>query len=232
MGSLLQCLFRICCDDDDEEQQESQHGVPSQRPAPARMTRGVRVVPDPDSGVYQVAPQASSDEQEEEGNADSCHPESEGNPHDAGIREFFRKLGEKWGMHDSLASLNERSATDGNDPTDILRRPRSASINSPLRTASSFDASREFPTICPDEVVLPGSLLQTEIAKAASLNLEHHGDECVICMEGFDPTNPRMPTICGCGENKTYFHLPCLYQWIEQSRDCPSCRQKLRWQEF
>lgn len=44
--------------------------------------------------------------------------------------------------------------------------------------------------------------------------------------------NPRMPTLCGCGENKTYFHLPCLYQWIEQSKDCPSCRKRLRWEEF
>jgi E3 ubiquitin-protein ligase DOA10 len=57
-------------------------------------------------------------------------------------------------------------------------------------------------------------------------------NECVICMEGFDPTNPRMPTLCGCGANKTYFHLPCLYQWLEQSRECPSCRAPITWQEF
>ena len=58
--------------------------------------------------------------------------------------------------------------------------------------------------------------------------------ECVICMESFDQNNPRMPTSCGCGLNKTYFHLPCLYHWIEQSsgRECPSCRKTLIWQEF
>ena len=88
------------------------------------------------------------------------------------------------------------------------------------------------PTIDPEEVVLPGSALQHEMAASLSGKLEDQGDECVICMEGFDATNPRMPTLCGCGENKTYFHLPCLYQWIEQSRDCPSCRKRLRWEEF
>jgi hypothetical protein len=103
---------------------------------------------------------------------------------------------------------------------------------SPLRQASSFDSSRDIPVIGNDEVVLPGSDLQKEMALWQSKMLERHGDECVICMEGFDPTNPRMPTHCGCGENRTYFHLPCLYQWVEQSRECPSCRQRLTWEEF
>ncbi len=86
-------------------------------------------------------------------------------------------------------------------------------------------------------IVLPGSTLQ----KKMSLVLKKQGydssqdlgqDECVICMEGFNESNPRMPTLCGCGENKTYFHLPCLYHWIEQSRECPTCRKELTWEEF
>ena len=101
-----------------------------------------------------------------------------------------------------------------------------------LRTASTFDESKEIPSINADAIVLPGSKLQAQMAAAAQKSLDEMGDECVICMESFDATNPRMPTLCGCGENKTYFHLPCLYQWVEQNKNCPSCRKRLRWEEF
>jgi len=115
-------------------------------------------------------------------------------------------------------------------------------MTSPLRVANKFTrrpSSGNIPSIAQEEVVLPGSELQQEMSD--SLQKKGYGvelaeDECVICMEGFDKTNPRMPTHCGCGDNKTYFHLPCLYQWVEQSdgqnRNCPSCRQRLVWQEF
>mmetsp|Transcript_16603 Transcript_16603/g.47811 ORF Transcript_16603/g.47811 Transcript_16603/m.47811 type:complete len:314 (-) Transcript_16603:509-1450(-) len=113
------------------------------------------------------------------------------------------------------------------------------SSRSPLRAASSFDtgeassSSRDIiPAISLDEVVLPGSDLQKQMSVAMAATLDEQGDECVICLEGFDTTNPRMPTLCGCGENRTYFHLPCLYQWVEQDRNCPSCRKRLRWEEF
>mmetsp|Transcript_30977 Transcript_30977/g.36150 ORF Transcript_30977/g.36150 Transcript_30977/m.36150 type:complete len:271 (-) Transcript_30977:142-954(-) len=110
-----------------------------------------------------------------------------------------------------------------------------------LRTAHEFISSKDdtyIPTIATSEVVVPGSKLQQQMSQSlrdqegTSGVVDMEEDECVICMDGFDDTNPRMPTICGCGENKTYFHLPCLYHWIEQSDECPSCRMKLTWQEF
>lgn len=113
--------------------------------------------------------------------------------------------------------------------------PESFPISSPLQEATTFQyiSDSEIPVaIALDEVVLPGSKIQKEMALKMAAGLEKHGDECVICMEGFDPTNPRMPTLCGCGKNKTYFHLPCLYQWIEQDVNCPSCRKRLEWEEF
>ena len=62
---------------------------------------------------------------------------------------------------------------------------------------------------------------------------ESEEDECVTCMEGFDESSsPRMPTLCGRGANKTYFHSLCVYHWIEESRDCPSYRKKMTWHEF
>jgi Ring finger domain len=121
--------------------------------------------------------------------------------------------------------------------------PYSESTSSPLRTANSFHCSKDVMTIRNDEIVLPGSMLQKTMAQKMfdsmpkkvtsyyneAMDVE---DECVICMDGFTEDNPRMPTHCGCGENKTYFHLPCLYHWMEQSSDCPSCRRTLTWEEF
>mmetsp|Transcript_21261 Transcript_21261/g.26829 ORF Transcript_21261/g.26829 Transcript_21261/m.26829 type:complete len:283 (+) Transcript_21261:317-1165(+) len=112
----------------------------------------------------------------------------------------------------------------------------------PIKASSFVTTTNDIPTIALSTIVLPGSSLQKKMSDALKQQGYGYGnnqnknddfeDECVICMEGFDETNPRMPTLCGCGENKTYFHLPCLYHWIEQSRDCPSCRKRLTWQEF
>ena len=51
--------------------------------------------------------------------------------------------------------------------------------------------------------------------------------ECVICMEEFTSENPRMPTLCACGENRTQFHYPCLLLWLEQKNTCPTCSSTL-----
>jgi Ring finger domain len=159
-----------------------------------------------------------------------------------GLPEFFRRIRDRWRMYDSLETVERHhlqgslGAVGSPDLTSggLLKNKLSSSLPppSPLRQASSFDSSRDIPVISKDEVVLPGSELQKEMAMWQSKTLERHDDECVICMEGFDPSNPRMPTMCGCGENKTFFHLPCLYQWIEQCEECPSCRQRLVWEEF
>jgi Ring finger domain len=160
----------------------------------------------------------------------------------AGLPEFFRRIRDRWRMYDSLETVERhhhlhgslRAAGSPDVANGGLLKNNTSSLPppSPLRQASSFDSSRDIPVISKDEVVLPGSDLQKEMALWQSKTLERHDDECVICMEGFDPSNPRMPTICGCGENKTFFHLPCLYQWIEQCEECPSCRQRLVWEEF
>lgn len=140
------------------------------------------------------------------------------------------------------ASILGRSSTNrahgifrrnSSDTKSKKRKSKTSNSSVPLlRAASTFDESKEIPSICADEIVLPGSKLQAQMAAAAQKSLDEMGDECVICMDTFDATNPRMPTLCGCGENKTYFHLPCLYQWIEQNKNCPSCRKRLRWEEL
>jgi len=71
------------------------------------------------------------------------------------------------------------------------------------------------------------------VASNASAALEH-GPECVICLGDFDDSNPVIPTLCNCGENRTLFHLPCLLLWIDKNRDkatCPACDSQLFFQE-
>ena len=113
---------------------------------------------------------------------------------------------------------------------------RTARVAPFLKRATSFDfnasSPHNIPAIKTEEVVFPGSALQQQMASKMCETLEEQGEECVICMDGFSPDNPRMPTICACGENKTYFHLPCLYQWMDQHEECPSCRGALTWEEF
>jgi hypothetical protein len=257
MGSLLQCLFRICCDSQDEGewQRRHHHEYSAVPPASARMSRAAA---QHDSLVAEEEARSEGGglgEPRDAAAADCCHPSESGtvassgsttcgdaaaaDPHTQGIHAFFRHLRERWRQHAAFEAVRGGQAATG-DHYGLLRQTGSTDISernkippSPvLRQASSFDSSRDIPCINPEEIVLPGSLLQKEMAMKMSESLEAQNDECVICMEGFDPTNPRMPTLCGCGENKTYFHLPCLYQWIEQSRDCPSCRKRLRWEEF
>lgn len=113
---------------------------------------------------------------------------------------------------------------------------------SPLRLANSYTSgggTDSIPAINLDEFVMPGSKLQKAMSEALRKENDFkcvtkvdYEDECVICFEGFDKDNPRMPTLCGCGENKTYFHLPCLLQWTDKHLECPACRQKITWQEF
>lgn len=53
--------------------------------------------------------------------------------------------------------------------------------------------------------------------------------ECVVCYETFTLENPQVRTLCGCGVNKRAFHLSCLMQWREHSKEtaCPVCREEL-----
>ena len=54
--------------------------------------------------------------------------------------------------------------------------------------------------------------------------------ECVVCLEEFDADNPRMPTLCSCGDNRALFHYPCLLTYLEDKRHCPICRTELYYQ--
>jgi hypothetical protein len=230
MGSVCQCLFHFCCGDADEEgthQSHQQHRpIEVDLSLPAHMTRTLT-----DSNSQEDVSRVLEDTNSRGNDDVSCSAANTVQPHEVSLHQFFRSLSDRFRVR-SYDAIRSRSDTDeGRDGVFRERRPP-VIRKSPLRMASSFSSSKGTPTIRLDEIVLPGSALQIAMAKEMAQNLDSHEDECVICMEGFDATNPRMPTLCGCGPNNTYFHLPCLYQWIEQSHECPSCRQKLSWEEF
>lgn len=200
-----------------------------------RMTRGSDSPPDAhqQEGQGLVAPLAAA-EGDSETSARIANDEStccQHEPHAQGISDFFHRLTrDRWRPSGHPYDIMRHAGLPDDDD---LYPPKKEVPPSPLRQAVSYDSSRGTPCISADEIVMPGSLLQKEMAMhMMSAKLTDDDIECVICMECFDYSNPRMPTHCGCGENKTYFHLPCLYQWLEQSRDCPSCRMKLTWEEF
>eukprot|EP00591_Stephanopyxis_turris_P003997 CAMPEP_0195508894 /NCGR_PEP_ID=MMETSP0794_2-20130614/1983_1 /TAXON_ID=515487 /ORGANISM="Stephanopyxis turris, Strain CCMP 815" /LENGTH=375 /DNA_ID=CAMNT_0040635981 /DNA_START=74 /DNA_END=1201 /DNA_ORIENTATION=- len=142
------------------------------------------------------------------------------------------------------------STTQNNQSSSLPNKSVSLKEAVKFKLSSSNDTNNgqscSMPSISSHEIVLPGSDLQKHMAlcmqrqlyKSSDQNPNENEDECVICMEGFTRDNPRMPTLCGCGENNTFFHLPCLYQWVEgdgsggSRRHCPSCRETLVWEEF
>jgi hypothetical protein len=168
------------------------------------------------------------------------------------------------GDGDRNSTTNNSNSTNiynkNNNDEDNLKFPTSPLIHGAKPSSIITSPSNHIPTLSSllsTEIVIPGSDLQKQMSQSLRDQHQNHNynattdtadttntntntsllqyeDECVICMESFDQNNPRMPTSCGCGLNKTYFHLPCLYHWIEQSsgRECPSCRKTLIWQEF
>eukprot|EP01083_Nonionella_stella_P097725 274693_1 len=147
------------------------------------------------------------------------------------VKEFFANL--RCRNKDTCIVVTRK-----NNNSEQFDDDSSDTMYSPLRTATHYDECKtldDIPSIALEEVVMPGSTLQRQM----SLNLKKNGivadlfeDECVICMETFDKSNPQIRTLCGCGQNKALFHLPCLYQWVEKCSECPSCRKKLVWEEF
>lgn len=238
METVLQCIFRACFEETAREG-AGRNGSPSQPPVSRRMTRSLsggdvaEYVPaeieegSGDAGLIDEGVVMSASDEEVSRNRWQ-HLVVGGMPGFL-ARLGFRKEGGYGSLGDEVSSPAGRSSIDSHS--------RTSEMMTPPRSASSYDYDakvRSIPAIQLHEIVMPGSDLQKQMSAVMAKDIEaaDFEDECVICMEGFSAENPRMPTVCGCGENRTYFHLPCLYQWIDQNMDCPSCRKRLDWQEF
>jgi hypothetical protein len=47
-------------------------------------------------------------------------------------------------------------------------------------------------------------------------------DACPICLEEYDPENPKLLTEC-----EHHFHLSCILEWMERSYTCPICDKEV-----
>ena len=75
------------------------------------------------------------------------------------------------------------------------------------------------------------SYQQEETSYVVSNSPTNRGQqECVVCLEEFNADNPRMPTLCSCGDNRVFFHYSCLLTYLEDKRHCPICRTELYYQ--
>jgi hypothetical protein len=52
--------------------------------------------------------------------------------------------------------------------------------------------------------------------------LEDDSNLCPTCLEPFTEDNPRVVAKCG-----HQYHLPCIYEWLERSPNCPMCGKKM-----
>jgi hypothetical protein len=257
MGSICRCLFRCCCaspardsDDDDDDHSSDHAEVPNLIQSYSSVSPYVQPVEG--RGLISSSsssrtedweqrvgdPTATTETQADDDDHDVCCRPYD--PNAPSLYNFIRRNMNKW--HNPYGAVMDADGEDHRD-TDYLSsktNKKKLASSSPLRQAVSFNSnsSCDLPcTINADEIVLPGSMIQQQMAQqmirtANITTIQTNVEECVICMEPFDASNPRMPTLCNCGVNKTYFHLPCLYQWIEQSMECPSCRTKITWEEF
>ena len=72
--------------------------------------------------------------------------------------------------------------------------------------------------------------------RRAHTAMSYFEPECIICLEPFDKSNPRVKSKCRCGTYNTAngMHLSCLLAWIEQQggdQICPVCRGRIDFDE-
>ena len=256
MSAILECILNGCWEDDSDDEDANERDTVAAPNHPGHMERM-----NMNALLYYQPPHvaATSEEQpvQTRSRLHQQHQQNQQNQHQQNqegdtfgqdlsrnISGLFQAIGQR--VHKLNRNRGQFNPLSQTPPPmspichecDSGSEMASASLVSAHDFIEDTDVSSDeiIPSIQENQFVMPGSDLQ----KQMSLNLQAKGfgilgngeEECVICMESFDETNPRMPTLCGCGENNTYFHLPCLYQWIEKDLNCPTCRQKLRWEEF
>ncbi|GKY95082.1 hypothetical protein MPSEU_000472300 [Mayamaea pseudoterrestris] len=186
--AVMMC-FRLCCDCNRDKEAEEDRTIPTGRGvlSSTRMERSI--------STYQVAAARSAEDDataelivdnDDNSRQDCCRNDCirEEGELQRGINQFVRSLRDKFRTYDSLDSPGAHEAMTSKPLKRLSVRP-----------ASSFDSSTKgVLTINIDEVVLPGSDIQKEMSKLMAASMDSHDDECVICMENFDPTNPRIPT--------------------------------------
>ena len=64
---------------------------------------------------------------------------------------------------------------------------------------------------------------EVELSRKAVPVLEEEPNVCSICLDEFVEADPGVPTRC-----RHSYHLQCIMQWAQRSRECPLCFRTLR----
>ncbi|KAI3436104.1 hypothetical protein D9Q98_002162 [Chlorella vulgaris] len=62
-----------------------------------------------------------------------------------------------------------------------------------------------------------------EVARRVVPLLEYSEDICSVCLDEYTSQDPGAPTVCG-----HHYHLQCIMQWAQRSRECPLCFKSLQ----
>ncbi len=54
--------------------------------------------------------------------------------------------------------------------------------------------------------------------RGKAIAVEEEPNVCSICLDEFVEADPGVPTTCGHS-----YHLQCIMQWAQRSRECPLC---------
>jgi hypothetical protein len=107
------------------------------------------------------------------------------------------------------SSLSE-SSPDGDDD------PQIAPVGEHIGTPDASDVSSVVRV--PDRQ--PSGI---ELCRKVLPDLHEEGPCCSICLDEYTDEDPSMATTCGHG-----YHLQCIMQWAQRSRECPLCFHTLQ----
>ncbi|KAF6134012.1 hypothetical protein GIB67_038303 [Kingdonia uniflora] len=127
-----------------------------------------------------------------------------------------------------LVFRREKSMGNFQDESQPLRRSSSSSGVEPLGAGKKrigVDSEEECKTVRSDSSEKSFSEKVTH-GLAYMIPSSEDEDVCPTCLEEYTLENPKIVTRCS-----HYFHLGCIYEWMERSETCPICGKEMEFCE-
>lgn len=131
-------------------------------------------------------------------------------------------------QRDGLVSRRDKTGSHLHGESEPLRRTNSDGDGEPLTTLQSWngadyeDQGQGYQPESPGKRQTLKAMMRIE----SSLSLMGDEDVCPTCLDGYNTENPKIPTQCG-----HHFHLGCIYEWNERSKNCPVCDKEMVFSE-
>lgn len=97
----------------------------------------------------------------------------------------------------------------------------------PLAAGNQVDEDKIIRSSSSNSNLVPADACkESKCSKLISLPIIEDEDECPICLECYEDENPKIMIKC-----RHYYHLGCLYEWMERSATCPMCSKVMEFEE-